>query len=138
MRAVAETGELTRPGMGSRGIPRRTKVVVRRVDAWSVLKFSLLFYFCMMLIFLFALLILYWILGVLGVLDSASELLHTAGFGPVKGKFQFNGFWIFSRLFLIGVIGVVVWSLVNMFVAVLYNLISDVLGGIEVTLAEKR
>jgi hypothetical protein len=138
MRAVAETGELTRSGMESRGIPRRTKVVVRRVDAWSVLKFSLLFYFCMMLIFLFALLILYWILGVLGVLDSASELLHTAGFGPVRGEFQFNGFWIFSRLFLIGVIGVVVWSLVNMFVAVLYNLISDVLGGIEVTLAEKR
>jgi hypothetical protein len=138
MRAVAETGELTRSGMESRGIPRRTKVVVRRVDAWSVLKFSLLFYFCMMLIFLFALLILYWILGVIGVLDSASELLHTAGFGPVQGEFQFNGFWIFSRLFLIGVIGVVVWSLVNMFVAVLYNLISDVLGGIEVTLAEKR
>jgi hypothetical protein len=138
MRAVAETGELTRPGMESHGIPRRTKVVVRRVDAWSVLKFSLLFYFCMMLIFLFALLILYWILGVIGVLDSAAELLHTAGFGPVKGEFEFHGFWIFSRLFLIGVIGVVVWSLVNMFVAVLYNLISDVLGGIEVTLAEKR
>jgi hypothetical protein len=139
MRAIAETGELTRRGVDQGpGVPRRSKVVVRRVDAWSVLKFSLLFYFCMMLIFLFALLILYWALGVLGVLDSAAELLHTAGFGPVRGTFTFNGFWIFTRLFLIGVIGVVVWSLVNMLLAVLYNLISDVVGGIEVTLAEKR
>lgn len=138
MRAVAETGEFTRQGMESRGLPRKTKVVIRHVDAWSVLKFSLLFYFCIMVIFLFALLILYWVLGVIGVLDSAAELLHTAGFGPVRGQFEFNGFWIFSRLFLIGIIGVVVWSLVNTLVSVLYNLISDVLGGVEVTLTEKR
>ena len=30
-----------------------------------------------------------------------------------------------------------VWSLVNLFVAFLYNLISDIVGGIEVTLAQK-
>jgi hypothetical protein len=138
MRAVVETEELSRPGFERSGAPRRTKVVVRRVDPWSVFKFSLLFYFCLMLIFVFALLILYWILGVIGVLDSAAELLHTAGFGPVRGEFEFHGTWIFSRLFLIGLIGVVVWSLVNLFLAVLYNLISDVVGGIQVTLAEKR
>ena len=33
---------------------------------------------------------------------------------------------------------VVLWTLINVFVALLYNLISDVVGGIEVTLAEKR
>ncbi len=33
---------------------------------------------------------------------------------------------------------VVVWSLINVFVAVLYNLIADLVGGIEVTLAERR
>src|SRR5207244_1323780 len=43
--------------------PRRTRVVVRRVDPWSILKFSLLFYFCLMLVVMFALMILYWILG---------------------------------------------------------------------------
>ena len=117
---------------------RRTKVVLRRVDAWSVLKFSLLFYFCLMLIFLFALLILYWVLGVMGVLDSLANLLHTAGFGDPKTGFQFHGYWVFSRLFLIGVAGVFIWSLVNMLVVVLYNLVSDVVGGIELTLGETR
>ena len=87
--------------------------------------------------FLFALLILYWVLQVTGVLDSAAKVLTDVGFGGTVG-FQFHGFWIFSRLFLIGLGGVVVWSLVNMLLAVLYNLISDVVGGITLTLAEKR
>lgn len=136
MRAVVETEEPARRGQ-ERTAARRTKVVVRRVDPWSVLKFSLLFYFCMMLVFLFALLILYWVLQVTGVLDSAAKVLTDVGFGGTAG-FEFHGFWVFSRLFLIGLGGVVVWSLVNMLVSVLYNLISDVVGGIQVTLAEKR
>ena len=32
----------------------------------------------------------------------------------------------------------VVWSLVNMLLALLYNLISDVVGGIKVTLSEPK
>jgi hypothetical protein len=32
---------------------------------------------------------------------------------------------------------VVVWSVINVFVAMLYNLISDIIGGVEVTLAER-
>ena len=39
---------------------------------------------------------------------------------------------------IVGLIGVAVWSLVNLFLAMLYNLIADVIGGITVTLSEKR
>src|SRR5262249_46537890 len=123
---------------GPRPAPRRTKVVIRRVDPWSVLKFSLLFYFCLMLVVMFALMILYWIMGLTGVLDSLGRILQNAAFGPPPGKgtFEFNGVWIFERLFLFGAIGVVVWSLVNLFIALLYNLVSDVVGGISITLTE--
>jgi hypothetical protein len=133
---VREPGPRRRP----RPTPRRTRVVVRKVQPWSVLKFSLLFYFCLMLVVMFALLILYWIMGLTGVLDSLGRILQNAGFGPQPGKgtFQFNGPWMFERLFLIGLVGVVVWSLVNLLVAVLYNLVSDVVGGVSVTLTEKR
>jgi transmembrane protein DUF3566 len=136
MRAVVETEAAARRGE-ERTAARRTRVVIRRVDPWSVLKFSMLFYFCLMLVFLFALLILYWILGVIGVLDSAARVLSDVGFGGTAG-FEFHAYWIFSRLFLMGIVGVVVWSLVNVLIAILYNLISDVVGGIQVTLAEKR
>jgi hypothetical protein len=136
MRAVVETEAAARRGE-ERTAARRTKVVIRRVDPWSILKFSLLFYFCLMLVFLFALLILYWLLGVTGVLDSAARVLSDVGFGGDAG-FSFHGYWIFSRLFLIGLAGVIVWSLVNLLISVLYNLISDVVGGVQVTLADRR
>jgi len=134
MRAVTGTDEFTSPGE-VRAMPRQTTVVIRRVHPLSVLKFSLLFYFCLMLVFLFAVLILYWVLGVIGVLDSLS---HLVGELLANSSFRFHGSWIFSRLFLIGIIGVVVWSLVNVCVALLYNLVSDVVGGVNVTLTEQR
>ena len=138
MRTAMRTVEASREAEDARAASRKARVVVRRVEPWSILKFSLLFYFCLMLIFLFALVILYWILGVIGVLDSLSHLLSTAGFGNPKTGFHFHGYWIFSRLFLIGLAGTVVWSLVNLFVALLYNLVSDVVGGVQVTLSERR
>jgi hypothetical protein len=138
MRSVVTTEEVRTRSEASSPAGRRTNVVIRRVNAWSVLKFSLLFYFCLMLVFMFALLLLYWMLGVIGVLDSLSKLLSDIGFGSPKGGFKFHGGWIFSRLFLIGVGGVVVWSLVNTLVALLYNLCSDIVGGIKVTLGEDR
>lgn len=118
--------------------PRQARMVVRRVDPWSVLKLSVLFYFCVMLIFLLAMVILYWVLGFLGVLESTSDLLTTLGFGDPNRGFRFDGFYIFSRLFVGSAIGVVVWSLVNMFLAVLYNMVADIVGGISITLAERR
>src|SRR6266487_2057962 len=102
MRAVVRTDDFTARGTEPSTFPRQTTAVVRRVQAWSVLKFSLLFYFCIMLIFLLALLILYWLLGVIGVLDSASNFLTQIGLGGPRLGFKFNGYWIFSRLFLIG------------------------------------
>lgn len=141
MRAVVTTGTeevvASRTGLRRAG-PRQAKMVVKRVSPWSVLKFSLLFYFCVMLILLLALAVVYWALGVFGVLDSAANLLETAGFGDPKTGFEFDGYWLFARLFFVGVVGVVVWSFVNLFMAMLYNLVADVVGGVSVTLSEKR
>ena len=116
---------------------RRARVVVRRVDPLSVLKFSLLFYLCLMIVLLFAAAIVYWLLGTAGVLSSIQNFLSNLKLGGKNG-FQINGGWVFTRLLGVGVLSVVVWSLVNMFLALLYNLISDVVGGIKVTLSEPK
>jgi hypothetical protein len=138
MRTVARATEFTAHGEDGRLGARKAKVVVRRIDPWSVLKFSLLFYSCLLLIFLLTLGILFWVLGVTGVLDSLSEFLVGMGLGSAEAGFEFDGFWIFSRLAVASLVGMAFWSLVNLFLALLYNLISDVVGGISVTLAEKR
>src|SRR5262249_37944975 len=90
------------------------------------------------LIVVFALIIVYWALAVVGVLDSIAHLLSTAGFGSPKTGFKFHAFWIFSRLLLMGVLGVLLWAFVDPFLAVLYNLVTEVVGGVQVPLQEKR
>jgi len=122
--------------------PRRTRVVVRRVGSLSVLKFSLLFYFCAMLVMWLALLIIFLLLQAGGVTDAiakwASELrgtkVGTKGYEPIT----INGAAIFGWLFVVGCVLTVVMAILNLFVALMYNLISDIVGGVEVTLAEKR
>jgi Transmembrane domain of unknown function (DUF3566) len=115
---------------------RRIRVGIRRISPWSVLKFSLIFYFCVMLVVLFGLAILYMLLGAFGVLDSLAQLLEGVGFGG--GNFEFQGLAIFRTLFLIGFLTVVIGSALSVFISILYNLISDLIGGIEVTLVERR
>jgi Transmembrane domain of unknown function (DUF3566) len=123
---------------GGRPIPRRVRVAIRRVSPLSVLKVSLVFYLCMMLVILVGFGILYAVLSAAGILDSIAELLTGVGFGDAQGDFEFNTGYIFRTLFLIGMVSTALWAAFTVFVAFLYNLIADLLGGIEVSLVEKR
>ena len=128
----------TRP---ARKAARRTRVVIRSVSPLSVLKLSLVFYFCVMLILYFALLIVYMILSAAGAIDAFGRVLgnlfakgnSTLGPAPV----HIDGKLVFTYLFIAGCVFTVAWSLINVFLAFLYNLTSDIVGGVEVTLAQK-
>src|SRR3990170_399585 len=120
----------------SRKLQRRhARVVIRKVGPWSVFKMSLIFYFCVMLVLLGAGVILYGMLGAIGALDSTTRLIRDLF---ADDSFVISGQWLFTRGVTIGLVMVVVWSLINVFIAFLYNLISDLVGGVEVTLAERR
>jgi hypothetical protein len=120
---------------GRKAKARHAKVVVRKVGPWSVLKISFLFYLCVMAVILGALVILYGLLGAIGALDSLQRLIQDLF---ADRSFQISGNWLFTRGLAIGFGMVVLWTLINVFVAFLYNLLSDIVGGIEVTLSERR
>jgi hypothetical protein len=109
--------------------------VLRKVGPWSVLKISFLFYLCVMAVIIGAMMILYAILGAIGALDSLTRLIRDLF---ADQSFEINGGWLFSRGLLIGLALVALWTLINVFIVFLYNLLSDVVGGIEVTLSERR
>lgn len=145
-RRVTDVKPPARRPAKSPGLVRRTRVVVRKVGPWSVLRWSLFFYFCVMMIFFVAAIFIFGILKSTGVLEGVSKLLESGGFGCAtasldqasKCRFEFNGGWIFPRLFLVGLTLVIIWSFINLLVSILYNLVSEILGGIELTLVERR
>ena len=137
--------ERTTSGAKRQG-PRRVRARIRRVNPWSVLKVSLILYFCLMLVALLGFAILYSIIDSMGLLAPIEDVLGGVGFGtqvpgPEPGAtsvFEFNFGYMMRTLFLIGVVSVPIWSVFTVFMAFLYNLISDLVGGVEVTLVERR
>jgi len=109
--------------------------VLRKVEPWSVFKISFFFYLCVMVVILGAMMILYAILGAIGALDSLTRLIRDLF---ADQSFEIHGGWLFTRGLSIGLVLAVLWTLINVFIVFLYNLLSDVVGGIEVTLSERR
>ena len=123
---------------------RRTRVEIRHVGPLSVLKFSLLFYFCAMLIGFIALFLIFQVLEAAGTITTLESdilgCLFQQGERATTGEcipYEINGTVVFTWLFLAGIVGVVLTAILNTFIAVVYNLISDIVGGVEVTLAER-
>lgn len=141
---TVDRGTAGRAGPGQ----RRIRVQIRRINPWSVLKFSLIFYVCLLVVVLVGMTILYTILSSLGVVDTLEELLTSVwapgggdvatGPGDPVTPFQINAGYLFRTLFLIGAISTALWAAFTFFMALLYNLIADLIGGVEVTLVERR
>lgn len=137
----------TAPSRGPRRVSsgRRTRVVIRHLAPLSVLKTSLIFYLCVWLIVFLALVIIYMLMSAVGAVDSLEKLLglffspvgqdiSTRGATPI----EINEGVVFTWLFFGGCVMTAIWALLNVLAAFLYNLISDIVGGVEVTLAERR
>lgn len=107
--------------------------MIRRVDPWSVLKLSLVFYFFLLLVGMLGLALLWGLVAQLGVVDQGLAFLETLNF-----EVELNMGNIARALFLVGVLQVILLTGVNVFLAFLYNLVSDLIGGLRVTLAEEE
>lgn len=139
MKAVLTTPEGSIPRRDAPvQVSRRARMVVKRISPLSVLKVSVLLFTCVTLVMDAALVMVYWMLGVLGALDSVKEVMTAFGFGDPQTGFEISGGWLFRWLVLASIGGIVVWSVLTTLFALLYNLVSDLVGGLSVTLTEKR
>ena len=114
---------------------RKVRRLIRHVEPWSVLKISLVFYFCLWVVLLIAGGIL-WSLavssGMVGNLENfVTEL-------AALERFELNGDQIFRAVAIGGLVLVVVAAGFTVLMAVLFNLISDIIGGIRVTVVEEE
>lgn len=129
---AAGSAARNQPPQPRRRVVRR-QAVVRRIDPWSVLKLSLVFYFFLLLVGMLGLAVLWGLVARLGVIDQGLAFLETLNF-----EVELNVGNIARALFLVGVLQVILLTGVNVFLAFLYNLVADLLGGFKVTLAEEE
>lgn len=119
-------------GVAGRRRPRTTHLVLRRVDPWSVLKLSLLFYLCVCLVLLVAGVVLWAGASASGVVDNVESFFRDAGFDG----FSFSPGLMLRGFVAGGLILVVAGTVANMLLTALFNLMSDLVGGVRVTLSE--
>jgi hypothetical protein len=118
--------------------PVRASMQVRRIDPWSALKVSLVLSVAQFFVWMIAVAFLYLVLGGMGVwskLNSNVGDLLTSASGST-GELVSSG-TIFGGAALIGLVNIVLLTAMGTIGAFIYNLTTDIVGGIEVTLADR-
>lgn len=120
---------------------RRARLVLQRVDAWSVFLFSLVASICLGVVLFVAVTALYAALSSLGVLGSLNGLLgEVAGSGTdeqVVEPFITSG-RVLGATAVLAAVDVVLLTALATLGALLYNLCASLTGGIEVQLGERE
>ncbi|MDZ4267151.1 MAG: DUF3566 domain-containing protein [Mycobacterium sp.] len=119
--------------------PVRASMQIRRIDPWSALKVSLVLSVAMFFVWMIAVAFLYLVLGGMGVwskLNSNVGDLLTSASGSAGGELVSSG-TIFGGAALIGLVNIVLMTAAATIGAFIYNLTTDLVGGVEVTLADR-
>ena len=114
---------------------RRVRRIVRHIEVWSVLKMSILFFACLWAVFLIAGFIIWGVAESSGTVDKLESLI-TELFA--LDTFNFDGRQIFRGYALGGLILAIAGSTLNVLMILLFNLISDLTGGLRVTMIEEE
>ena len=117
--------------------PVRATMQVRRIDPWSALKVSLLLNVALFFIWMIAVAFLYLVLGAMGVWNklnsNVGDLLTNSSGG---GGDLVSATSIFGGAALVGLVNIVLLTAMATIGAYIYNLSTDIVGGVEVTLAD--
>ncbi|SCF43667.1 DUF3566 domain-containing protein [Micromonospora mirobrigensis] len=123
----------------SRG-PRRARLNLKRIDPWSVMKFAFAVSVVLFIVVVVATSVLYLALDAMGVFKSVNDSLTdlvNAGGGESTSGFRITAKGVILSSALIGLVNVVLFTALATLGAFVYNVCADLVGGIELTLAER-
>ncbi|MFY1587706.1 DUF3566 domain-containing protein [Micromonospora sp. WMMD734] len=124
----------------SRG-PRRARLNLKRIDPWSVMKFAFAVSVVLFIVVVVATSVLYLALDAMGVFqsvnDSLTDLVSASGGQGTDSGFQITAKGVILTSALVGLVNVVLFTALATLGAFVYNVCADLVGGIELTLAER-
>jgi len=124
----------------ARRTARQAHLTVARVEPWSVMKFSFVVSLVAFVILFVAVSVLYAVLSAVGVFDSlqhvVTSLTSSQGSPGVDAKTWFSASRVLGYTALLGSLNIVLITAMCTIGAVVYNLTSRLVGGVEVTLRE--
>ena len=120
---------------------RKARLRLTRVDPWSVLKTALLFGVAGAIILFIAVWVVWGVIGVSGAFESINKAVNDLVSSPTSTKkFQLSDYVNTGRVLgltaVIGVIDAVLFTALSVVFAFLYNLAAQIMGGLELTLAD--
>lgn len=113
----------------------RRRLILKRVDPWSVLKFGFVVNVALMFVGMLGFWILWIVVGQLGLVEQFCDSVGSIVLD--LRECALNGANIFRTLLLLGLLGVVVQTGIMVFGAFLYNLIADLTGGLGFTFLDE-
>ena len=113
---------------------KRTRRTLRHIDPWSVLKVSILLYACLYGATVLAGYLLWPAAVQSGVISNIESFIAEVGSYEV---WEINGAEVFRRATVIGAVLFVAGVALNVLLTIIFNLISDLVGGVRVTLLEE-
>lgn len=118
---------------------RRARLLISKVDPWSVLKMAFLLSVALGIVTVVAAIVLWTVLDLTGIFDQVDSLLGTLA-GSEGGGFELKKVaslgQVASFATIIAVVNVVLLTALSMLSAVLYNISATLVGGIGVTLTD--
>jgi Transmembrane domain of unknown function (DUF3566) len=125
---------------GSQASARRADLVIARLEPWSVMKFSFLMSLVAWVVLFVAVAFLYFVLSSLGVFSSIQHTLSSVTSSSGSSGTNLGNWFSASRVLgytmLLGAVNIVLITALSTIGAMIYNLVTHLGGGIEVTLRE--
>jgi Transmembrane domain of unknown function (DUF3566) len=115
---------------------RLVKRTVKRVDPWSVLKMSLFYYTIFFIVWMIGVAVLFSFVESTGIFQTIEEV----GDGievEALSNFEISLGVVLRWAAYIGIAMVLLATLINVILSFLYNLGSDIVGGVEMTFVER-
>jgi len=123
-----------------RSTARQAHLTISRVEPWSVMKFSFAVSVVAFIVLFVAVAVLFAVLSALGVFDSLQHLVNNVTSSQNSAGYNVKKWFTASRVLgytvLLGGLNIVLITAMSTIGAVIYNLTSRLIGGVEVTLKE--